>query len=138
MPRFVINGKTYQSAAIDALTLRQLLRLESETQELGTRWGWRELQAMLGRISDKDPEEAQEDPDFMWFVAVLIWSSRVNSGEAITFADAVDFPFVDFKAIPDPDDHKAAEGPQQPRSASGRGGASGDKKPKKKAASASQ
>lgn len=127
MPRIVINGKTYPTSTLDRLTLRQLLVLESQTAELGSPMTWGQLQAMAQRISESGEEKAQDDPQFPWFLGMLIWASRNEAGENLTFGEAVDFPISDLQVLPDPEDRKASKDPQSPRSGSGRGDAGGKK-----------
>lgn len=129
--RFRIGQKTYTAAAVDRLTLKQLIQVESETADLGRRMTWTELRALSGRIADlaaKDEDAAVADPDWPWFLGLIVWASRVDAGEAITFTDAIDFPLEDFEVIPEPQDRKAPADPTKARRGSGpaaSGGAGG-------------
>lgn len=133
--RFRIGEKTYTAAAVDRLTLRQLIQVEGETEQMGRRMTWVELREIADRVSRLDKADAAMDPDWPWFLGLIVWASRVDSGEAITFGEAVDFPLDDFQIIPDPADHREAQGPQKARPGSGqagsRGGAGGKGKKKR-------
>ena len=121
--RFKIGKATYHTASADRLTLRQWMQIEQETTALGRPMTYTDVRAMVDRLGalEGNDEALDRDPDFLWFIALMIWASRTEAGEHITLADAVDFPLDDLEFIPDPQDKKD---PRKPRAAkgSGRGG----------------
>lgn len=134
MARFVIDGKSYPAVAIERLTLAHLLRLEAETAEMGRPMKWSELRAIAERVSALPPDEVENDDDFPWFMAMVLWAARLEAGENISFGDAVNFPLSALVVVPDPGDHQAGDAadPTPPRPGSGRGGANGTRNKKRK------
>ena len=132
---FKIGGVTYTPAALDRITLRNLIRLEAETVELGRPMRWGELRALADRVSSLPDDEVDSDDDFPWFLGMLIWAARLEAGEAVSFTEAVDFPLGDLEVLPDPGDEVTEPDPRRARPGSGRADARrpADRKPKKKA-----
>lgn len=115
--RIKIGDKTYTAAALDRISLRNLIRLEAETIELGRPMRWSELRALADRLSDLPADEIELDDDFPWFLGMLIWAARLEDGEQITFSDAVDFPMGDLDIVPDPGDEVSEPRPPKARPA---------------------
>lgn len=120
--RFRIGEKTYTTAAVGRLTLRQLIQIEHETTQLGRPMSWQDLREIAGRVEKLPGDKAGQDPDWLWFVALVIWSSRVDAGEQITFTDAIDFPIDELEWLPEPQDRKKSADPTKARPGSGRAG----------------
>lgn len=135
--RFKLEGRTYNVATVDRLSLRDLLMLEKETAELGQPMKWSDLKRIVNdtvaAIGAKD-EGFEDRDDFPWFLGIIIWAARRDAGEELTFSEAVDFPLADFEFLPEPEDHKVATHPQQARPVgpSGRARAAAGSKPKGK------
>ena len=129
--RFKLQGRTYTATAVfDRVPLRDLLALEVELETLGRPMKWSQVREMVQRISLLD--DAQDDPDFLWFLGLLVWGTRRIAGEALTFEEAIDFPLGELEILPDPDDHKKAAKPtpRKARPGSGRAGAKRPRTPK--------
>lgn len=122
--RFKIGEKVYDAAGIDRLTLGNILRLEKETAELGRPMKWSELQGLAARVSGLSEDEFGLDDETPWFIALTVWASRLNAGEDITFAEAIDFRLDEFQPIAEPEDHKPGKA-QKSRQGSGRDESSG-------------
>lgn len=133
--RFKIGDTTYNAATLDRISLSNILLLEKETTEYGRPMKWSEIRAMAQVVEQLDPKEFENHDEAPWFIALTVWASRLDAGEKITFAQAIDFPLGDLELIPDPQDHKKAANPTRARPASGRAGARAAKKsaPRKKA-----
>lgn len=136
--RFKIgDGRVYDVTGIDRLSLANILRLEKETSELGRAMKWSELRAMVDRVADLDEEARDVDDDTPWVLALTVWASRLNAGDAITFEQAIDFPLGDFQQLPDPQDHMPTVDPTKARPGSGRAGSrSGGGKARKRTSGA--
>lgn len=122
--RFKLQGRTYTATAVfDRVPLIDLLTLEVELETLGRPMTWAEVREMVQRISHLDDPES--DPQYMWFLGLLVWGTRRLAGESVTFAEAVDFGLGELEMLPEPQDRKKAakSDPRKPRPASGRGGA---------------
>lgn len=135
--RIRVGEQTYTPAALDRISLRNLMRLEAETDALGRKMRWSDLRAIARTIGALPQDEAANHDDFPWFLGMLIWAARLEAGEEITFTDAIDFPLGDLEFIPDPGDEVKKADPPVARSASGRAGARApqDRKAAKKKAS---
>lgn len=129
-----VGETTYTPAALDRITLRNLMKLEAETAALGRPMRWSDLRNLANNVGGMKGEDAAQHDDFPWYLGMLIWAARLEAGEAISFTDAVDVPMGDLEFIPDPEDDEAAR-PPKARPASGRAGARqpADRRPKKKA-----
>ena len=132
---YKIGDATYTPAALDRISLRNLIRLEAETVKLGRPMRWGELRALADRVSALPDEEVESSDDFPWFLGMLIWAARLEAGETVTFEQAVDFPMGDLEIIPDPGDEVAPARPHKARPDSGRAAVRrpADHKAKKKA-----
>lgn len=114
------DGRIYDVAGIDRLTLANILKLEKETVELGRPMKWSDLRTMTERIEGLTPEEFEADDDTPWVLALTVWASRLSAGEHITFEEAISFPMADLQMLPEPQDHQPD--PQSARPGSGRAG----------------
>ena len=128
--RFKLQGRTYTATAVfDRVPLRDLLALEVELETLGRPMKWSQVREMVQRISTL--EDAQDDPDFLWFLGLLVWGTRRIAGEALTFEESIDFPLGELEMLPEPQDRKkAAKDPRKARPGSGRAGAKRPRAPK--------
>ena len=128
--RFKLQGRTYTATAVfDRVPLRDLLALEVELETLGRPMKWSQVREMVQRISTL--EDAQDDPDFLWFLGLLVWGTRRIAGESLTFEESIDFPLGELEMLPDPQDRKkAAKDPRKARPGSGRAGAKRPPAPK--------
>ena len=128
--RFKLQGRTYTATAVfDRVPLRDLLALEVELETLGRPMKWSQVREMVQRISHLDDPE--KDPEYMWFLGLLVWGTRRLAGESVNFAEVVDFGLGELEVLPEPQDRKkAAKDPRKPRPASGRGGAKRPRAPK--------
>lgn len=118
--RFKIGAKIYEAASVDRLSMGDLLRIRSETEAIGIPMTWPEVKTLLEEISILD--DAEEHPQAMLVIGLTIWASRLNAGEKISLADAVDFPLGDLQWLPEPEDHKEPANPTRPPKGSGGGG----------------
>lgn len=134
-----LGDETYTPAALDRISLRNLMRLEAETDALGRKMRWSDLRAIARTIGALPQDEAANHDDFPWFLGMLIWAARLEAGESVTFTEAIDFPLGDLEFIPEPGDEVSEPDPPVARPGSGRAGvrAPQDRKAKaKKKASA--
>lgn len=120
--RVKIGSHVYEGASIDRVSIGDLMKLEPQTAEYrhGQPMAWSEIRALAQRCQEMTAEDLVESDDLPMFLGIIVWASRLNAGEKITFGEAVDFPMGDLEFIPDPQDHKQAAGPQKARPGSGR------------------
>ncbi|MGZ4559483.1 MAG: hypothetical protein ACXVGQ_00370 [Mycobacteriaceae bacterium] len=118
--RVKIGSQTYSASSLDRVSLGNILKLEAETTALGRPMKWKEIRAMANAMQELPLEEVAEHDDLLWFLAMLVWASRLNAGDQVTFGEAIDFPFGDLDFLPEPSDHQAPANPRKARPASGR------------------
>ena len=128
--RFKLQGRTYTATAVfDRVPLIDLLTLEVELETLGRPMKWSQVREMVQRISHLDDPE--KDPEYMWFLGLLVWGTRRLAGESVNFAEAVDFGLGELEVLPEPQDRKkAAKDPRTARPGSGRAAAKRPRAPK--------
>lgn len=118
--RFTISGKVYEASSVDRISLANILKLEREAAELGRPLKWSQFKNMVNEASALSAEELDDYDETPWIIALTIWASRLNAGENVTFAQAVDFPLADLQWIPDPQDHKEPANPtKSPKASAG-------------------
>ncbi|MGX7679074.1 hypothetical protein ACSMXN_09250 [Jatrophihabitans sp. DSM 45814] len=134
--KFMIGDRLYNDAALDQLSLKDILILEMETEKLGRPLkfaqvqGWaEEFNRLADRMADKRATAAvraeaekslTEHEGALWVTAITIWASRKIAGEEITFGAAIDFPMGSLRILPEPEDRKAPADPTRARPGSGR------------------
>lgn len=111
--RFQIDGKTYTTASLDEITLKDLLVFEVQVRELGLDVTWSDLQEKAAALAESDPDDPTTDRDGLLMMAATIWASRRMAGEDVTFAQAIDVPITKITFLPPTKDHAA--GPTRPR-----------------------
>jgi hypothetical protein len=106
MARFVIDGKTYTTTALDEVPLKDLIRFNTEAADMGLRERWNDVQRAAVEMDGMTSAEAEDHPDSLLVMAVTIWVSRRLAGEDLAFGDAVDVPMNQIKFLADPGDRK--------------------------------
>jgi len=111
--KFKIGTATYNAAALDLISLKDVLVLEQESADLGRALRFNDIKEMAEDISElKTDKERHAHPAMPWVLAVTIWASRRIAGERMSFGDAIDFPLRDLTWLKEPQDHKAATSPK--------------------------
>lgn len=135
--RFKFAGEVYEFAEASEVTMRDLLGLEAETEQLGRPMHMGKLIELGETFRQLTPAEAQQHPEALWMLAVTIWLAMVkkrrDAGDLapISFGSVIDYNLTDFEAIPDPADHADPRRPRPTKKATGakstkrRGSASG-------------
>lgn len=119
--RFKIGSQVYDAEAIDQLSLRDILQLETETTNMGHPLRWSDVQQISRELADlPTDDERSQHPSAIWLLAITIWASRRRFGEDLTFAQAIDFPLVDLDYLPEPEDHQKPAHPTKARAGSAR------------------
>lgn len=112
--RFKLGTVVYSTATLDEISLKDLLGLQGELDQLGIKETWSDIET-AGQELGKLPEaQAQQHPMALLLFAVTVWASRRAAGEVIRFTDAIDFPMSQITFLSDPGDHKKA-GPTKAR-----------------------
>lgn len=101
-----IGDKTYQRVDVDQLTLLNVIKLQTETAELGHPLTMAALRDMSDEIEKLPIGKQDEHPDVLWLIGTSIWASRLAAGEQVTFAEALSFPMSQMEFIPEPGDEQ--------------------------------
>lgn len=124
MPRFKIGEQVYNTAALDELSLLDIVMFDSQAIGMGADFRWADLEQAALELDGLSEREAERHPRKLLVIAVTIWAARRIAGEAISFEQAIDFPANQLQMLPEPGDRK----PGKPK---------GAKKPRKTTTSAS-
>ncbi|TCJ23019.1 hypothetical protein [Nocardioides jejuensis] len=114
--RFRIKDKVYTFATASDVTLRDLLLVEKETEELGHKIHMGEITRIADEFQALKPGEAKYHPEAGWMLAVTVWMAMVRDRRErgdlsqVPFAAAIDFTLSDFHEVPDVSDHKTKGG----------------------------
>jgi hypothetical protein len=129
MLKFRTGGKTYTAASLNRPSIRDYINLAKATEELGRRF-------TSGQVFDLEKEiegcgsakERTDHPDFLFFLALIVWATLVEAGESDPFNKAIDkrLDDLDFFYEPAPEPLVAAD-PHLPRAA--RASARGARRP---------
>lgn len=120
--KFRIQGRMYDMADLEQLTIRDTLLLQGQTAALGREITFGEVVAMAKRMGTLTSEERERDADCMWVFACSIWASKRLGGDDCTLNDVIDLRLSEIDVVADPKDHLDKADPTKPRPASGRGG----------------
>lgn len=118
--RFKLGDKTYETAGLDEVSLRDLVLFNTQAAEIGLASRWSDVEAAAEEFDSLTEEEVRRHPDNMLVMAVTIWITRRAAGEDLSFGDAIDIPISKIEILPDPGDHKPGKprGAKKPRKAS--------------------
>lgn len=113
MPRFQIGETIYNTAALDELSLKDIVLFDSQAAEIGLDARWSDLEQAATDMSALSADEADRHPRKILVIAVTIWAARRMAGEQIKFGDAIDFPANSMRLLPEVGDKK----PGKPKAA---------------------
>ena len=106
MARFKIGDRIYTTASLDEVSLRDLIKFNSQAAELGIAERWPDIERLAQVFDGLTEAEAEAHPDKLLLIGVTIWVSRRVAGEDLAFGDAIDIPLSQLEFIPDPEDRK--------------------------------
>lgn len=117
MARFKIGKKVYTTAALDEVSLRDLVLFNTQAADMGLDAKWSDIERIAGEFDAMTEAEAEKHPDALLMIAVTVWVSRRVAGEDLTFGDALDFPLSQLDFLPEPKDRQPgkAKGAKKPR-----------------------
>lgn len=113
MPRIRIGEKTYSTASLDEVSLRDLVLFNTQAAAMG--WGakWSDIERAAGEIDVLTDAEAGKHPDALMVLAATVWVTRRVAGDDVTLSEAIDVPLSQVDIIPEPQDRQ----PGKPRAA---------------------
>lgn len=106
MARFSIDGRIYNTASVDEISLKDLVLFKTQAADIGLNVSWPDIEQAVDQISAMKTDEAGNHPEFLTVIAVTIWVSRRLAGEDLAFGDAIDVPMGKLKFLPEPEDRK--------------------------------
>lgn len=109
MARFKLHDRTYSTAALDEISLKDLLLFNSQAEDLGLRRNWSDVERVSEELANLPVAEADRHPERFLVISTTIWAARRVAGEDVTLAEAVDFEIKAIEFIPDPQDHKSGK-----------------------------
>lgn len=106
MARFKLYDRVYTTAALDELTLKDLVLFNSQAEEIGMARKWSDVERISAELSELSTEEADQHPERLLIIAVTVWATRRTAGDQVTFGEAIDFPLSAIEFLPEPQDRK--------------------------------
>lgn len=89
--KFTTGGKTYTAAALTRPSIRDYLKLAVQTEELGKKFTSAQVFDLEQTIAAcKSATERTDHPDFLFFLAVILWATLIENGEPDPFNKAID------------------------------------------------
>lgn len=104
MARIVLNGKTYRSANLDDISLRDSMHFKTESVKLG--FTMSEIEQAAEELAELSDAEAADHPMAEVVTAVMVWISVRATGEAFSLTEAFDLKVSEFQILPDLEDRK--------------------------------
>lgn len=111
MARFKIGTKIYTSAALDEISLRDLMLFNTQAAEMGLAERWDDVERIADELDALSIEEAEHHPGKMVMIGVTVWASRRCAGEDVSLDEAVDIPLRSIVFLPDTEDKKPPANP---------------------------
>lgn len=107
--RLKIGDRVYTEAALDEVSIKDLLVFDPQVAALGLPYRWKDVEKLGEEFAqlEKDGKKAEMEghPDGLFFLAVVVWVTRRTAGEDITFDEAISVPMSKIEWLPDPKDH---------------------------------
>lgn len=128
MLKFTTAGKTYTAASLQRPTIRAYLQLAAQTQELGRKWTYAQVSDLEDEIDAcKTAKERTDHPDFLTFLAFIVWATLLEEGVSQPYDKALDTHLDDLAFFYDPAPPVVPVDPSKPRAA--RATARGSRRP---------
>ena len=106
MARFSIDGRMYNTASVDQISLKDLVLFKSQCADIGLPITWPEVERAVDEISVMSTKDAGNHPEFLTVIAVTIWISRRTAGDDLPFGDAIDVKMSSLTFLPEPEVRK--------------------------------
>lgn len=111
--RFKIEGRVYDVAHLDDISLKDMLQFEQQATDAGVPMSWADVEELA--VSAK----AATEMEALKVTAALVWLSRRVAGETdLTFGEALNIKVKDIDFLPETGDRKpgptgARKGPKK-------------------------
>lgn len=104
--RFKLQNKVYNAAALDEITLRDLVLFNTQAEQMGLARKWSDVERVSRELAAMSRAEADGHPEKFLAIAVTIWATRRTQGDDVTLEQAIDFPMNAIEFLPEPEDRK--------------------------------
>jgi len=104
--RFKIGSKVYSTAALDEVTLRDLMLFNTQAEDMGLSERWSDVERIGCEMAALDEDAAEAHPGKMLMIGVTVWASRRLAGEQVSLEEAVDIPVKSISFLPATEDRK--------------------------------
>lgn len=96
--RFKIQGKTYDTATVDEISLRDVVLFNSQAADVGLGVTWADIERISNEIAELGDTEVAH-PDALVMFAVTIWAARRVAGDDVTLDQALSVPMKDIEIV---------------------------------------
>ena len=117
--KFYIKDRLYDAAAIQSITLEQVMEFDREAKARNFGFSFADLEELNARLTKMTEQERRGDPGVLLILSLTIWASRMAAGEKVSYSEAIDVPMSDLLFVRDEEDKKKPD-PRRARPASGR------------------
>lgn len=104
--RFKIGKKVYSTAALDEISLKDLMLFNTQAADMGLTERWSDVERISQEMANMTEAEAETHPGKMLMVGVTVWAARRIAGEQVTFDEAVSIPVGSIVFLPATEDRK--------------------------------
>lgn len=104
--RFKIGDRIYTTAALDEISLKDLMLFNSQAADMGLDKTWADVERLGQALAEMTADEAGQHPDALFLTGVTIWASRRAAGDEVTFGEAIDIKLKDLEFLPSTKDHR--------------------------------
>lgn len=127
--RFQLGKKIYTTAAIDEISLRDLMLFNAQAEAMGLNTSFAEIEVSLveisGLVEAGKTQEIAGRRDLLVVIGATVWAARRTAGEDVTLDEATNFPMKQLVFLDNPEDHQRVNPTRRPakKAAAGRGAA---------------
>lgn len=104
--RFMIDDRVYTSAALDEVSLRDMLLFEGQAKDIGLSLTWGEIEDLAQRVAGETDANNVSTQDGLTLTAATVWASRRAAGDDVTFGEAIDVPVNRIRFLRATEDHR--------------------------------
>lgn len=96
--KFKINGKTYTTATVDQISLRDVMLFNPQAAEIGLGVTWGDVERIAAEMSELTEDDAPH-PQALLMFGVTVWAARRLGGDDVTLGEAIDVPMSSIEIV---------------------------------------
>jgi hypothetical protein len=96
--RFKIGDKTYDTGAVDQISLRDVVLFNRQSADMGLGVTWADVERIAGEMAGMTEKDAAH-PEALVMFAVTVWAARRIAGDDVTLEEAVDVPMASIEIL---------------------------------------